>query len=179
PNWAAYSRPQNAIDKLNFDGVSVVVYSFLKLNADGSVSSSDAGQDAMYIPKLNQQVRNNYPDLLTSIAVGGWSQSQYFSTVAANETLSKAFASNIHQYMDQNGFDGVDIDYEYPGGGSRCNVVSPDDAENTLRFLTILREELRCRQAHFLRHFHLPAIRTSAMESTCFPNTHSNCRSLV
>ncbi|KAI9365482.1 glycoside hydrolase superfamily [Zopfochytrium polystomum] len=142
PNWAPYSRPQNNIDKLDLNGVSIVVYSFLNLNADGSIKSSDSFQDKTYVPLMNQQVRNKYPNLLTSIAVGGWSLSRYFSSVVANETLTRTFAKNIHNYMDLNGFDGLDIDYEYPGGGASCNVVSPDDAKNTVRFLQILRAEL-------------------------------------
>ncbi|KAI9353243.1 glycoside hydrolase superfamily, partial [Zopfochytrium polystomum] len=81
-------------------------------------------------------------NLLTSIAVGGYSLSTHFSTVAASDSLSRTFAQSIHQYMDENGFDGVDIDYEYPGGGSKCNAVSPDDAKNIVNFLRILRNEL-------------------------------------
>ncbi|KAI9365487.1 glycoside hydrolase superfamily [Zopfochytrium polystomum] len=142
PNWAPYSRPQNAIDKLNLDGVSIVVYSFLNLLADGSIKSSDSFQDSTYIPTMNKQVRDKYPNLLTSIAVGGWSLSRYFSIVAANETLTRTFAKNIHAYMDSNGFDGLDIDYEYPGGGAPCNAVNPNDVTNMVRFFKILREEL-------------------------------------
>ncbi|KAI9353238.1 glycoside hydrolase superfamily [Zopfochytrium polystomum] len=141
-NWAPYSRPQNNVDKLDLEGVSVMIYSFLNLKADGSVESSDSASDATNVPLLNKQVRNKYPSLLTSIAVGGWSLSRYFSTVAADETLTRAFATNIHAYMDQNGFDGVDIDYEYPGGGASCNVVNANDRQNMVRFFRILREEL-------------------------------------
>ncbi|KAI9365481.1 hypothetical protein DFJ73DRAFT_807946 [Zopfochytrium polystomum] len=123
PNWAPYSRPQNNIDKIDLNW------------PDGSIKSSDSFQD-------KTKCRNKYPNLLTSIAVGGWSLSRYFSSVVANETLTRTFAKNIHNYMDLNGFDGLDIDYEYPGGGASCNVVSPDDAKNTVRFLQILRAEL-------------------------------------
>ncbi|KAI9359292.1 glycoside hydrolase superfamily [Zopfochytrium polystomum] len=143
PNWGPYSRPQNNIDQLNLDGVSVVCYAFLDLKADGSVASSDASSDATHVPMLTQQVRDKFPNLLTSISVGGYSLSRYFSTVVASDALSRAFAQNIHSYMDANGFDGVDIDYEFPGpNGASCNVVSADDQKNLLNFFKILRQEL-------------------------------------
>ncbi|KAJ1567316.1 hypothetical protein HK405_006393 [Cladochytrium tenue] len=57
-------------------------------------------------------------------------------------TTIDAFVKNVHVYLNANGFDGVDIDWEYPNGGSSCNAVSVDDAKNFATLLKALRAEL-------------------------------------
>ncbi|KAI9365341.1 glycoside hydrolase superfamily [Zopfochytrium polystomum] len=94
PNWGPYCRPQNSIDKIDLNGVSVVSYAFLNILANGTVASSDSWADSTWIPTT------------LKIAVGGWSLSRYFSDVAASSTATAAFVNNIHVYMDANGFDG-------------------------------------------------------------------------
>ncbi|KAI9365563.1 glycoside hydrolase superfamily [Zopfochytrium polystomum] len=183
PNWGPYSRPQNSIDKIDLNGVSIVSYAFrefknrlvpfppppppnphpqtilpdpnffffvswgflfisVNILANGTIASSDSWSDSTWVP-TTLKVRNSYPDLLTSISVGGWSLSRYFSDVAANSTATAAFVKNIHAYIDANGFDGVDIDFEYPGGGGEpCNSVRAEDLENMITFFKALRTEL-------------------------------------
>ncbi|KAI9321142.1 glycoside hydrolase superfamily [Zopfochytrium polystomum] len=142
PNWAPYSRPQNSIDKIDLTGVSIVKYAFLNLLANGTIESSDSFSDSKWIP-ITLNVRNSHPSLLTSISVGGWSLSRFFSDVAADAAATATFVKNIHAYMDTNGFDGVDIDFEFPGGGGLpCNSVRDTDLENMVGFFKALRDEL-------------------------------------
>lgn len=48
--------------------------------------------------------------------MGGWNEdSKNFSSVAANLTLRKRLAANIFEFLEEWGFDGFDIDWEYPG----------------------------------------------------------------
>ncbi|KAJ3027036.1 UNVERIFIED_CONTAM: hypothetical protein HDU68_004614 [Siphonaria sp. JEL0065] len=141
--WSAYSRPQNSIEKLDFSGFSAINYAFLKPLPDGSLVSFDAYADSLHIPTLNGPVRVKYPKLRTMISIGGWSGSAPFSTIAASSGAIRTFVKSVHHYLDMNGFDGVDIDWEYPaGGGLLCNVVSPNDAVNFLALLRELRTEL-------------------------------------
>ncbi|KAJ1562475.1 hypothetical protein HK405_011713 [Cladochytrium tenue] len=142
PNWAPYSRGQNNIDKLDLTGVSIINYAFLKVDATGELSSTDSTNDAIYIPVLNGAVRDKYPNLLTVVSIGGWSRSDTFSTIASSSSATAAFVKNIHDYLDTNGFDGVDIDWEYPNGGDSHNAVSKNDAKNFATLLAALRAEL-------------------------------------
>ncbi|KAI9353900.1 glycoside hydrolase superfamily [Obelidium mucronatum] len=142
-NWAAYTRPQNKLDKLDLSGFSVVNYAFLNALPDGSVKAFDDFADGKHVPELNGVVRNKYPNLRTVISVGGWSGSQHFSAIARSPATIQVFAKNIHAYLDENGFDGVDIDWEHPGGGGLdCNTVDAQDAKNYVDLLKGLRTEL-------------------------------------
>ncbi|ORY34525.1 glycoside hydrolase [Rhizoclosmatium globosum] len=147
-NWAGYSRPQNNLDKLDLSGFSAINYAFLKPLPDGSVTSFDAYADGIHIPVLNGAVRMKYPNLRTMVSVGGWSGSKDFSTIAGNAAARDTFVKAVRGYIDSNGFDGVDIDWEYPRGkGLECNTVSGEDPVNYLKLLQALRGELGSKRA--------------------------------
>ncbi|KAL5051987.1 hypothetical protein BDW71DRAFT_3235 [Aspergillus fruticulosus] len=50
------------------------------------------------------------------ISIGGWGDTQGFSEAARTTESRKLFADNIRRMVDDTGADGVDIDWEYPGG---------------------------------------------------------------
>lgn len=97
------------------------------------------------------------------ISVGGWnfndctasSSATYgqgaatcelFSEIAADEGKTRTFAANVIAFCRKWGFDGFDLDWEYPvveghnrvGGGE-----SPEDYANYVRMLRILKEEFQ------------------------------------
>ncbi|KAI9353845.1 glycoside hydrolase superfamily, partial [Obelidium mucronatum] len=141
-NWSPYSRSENSIDKLDLTGFTAINYAFLNTDANGGLVSFDPIKDAEWIPKFNA-VKSKYPNLRTIVSIGGWSGSRTFSTIAKSATLIQTFATNILNFLSTNGFDGVDIDWEYPGGnGVTCNAVDPMDAKNFVDMLAALRAKL-------------------------------------
>lgn len=84
----------------------------------------------------------------------------YFSDLVANATGRAAYAKNLKKTLDKYGFSGLDIDWEFPGTQARrlhhtasrqltasaqglgCNTIRPDDADNFLAFLDVLRHEV-------------------------------------
>lgn len=50
------------------------------------------------------------------VAIGGWGDTAGFNIAAATDTTRKLFAHNVKIMVDVTGADGVDIDWEYPGG---------------------------------------------------------------
>ncbi|KAF3035939.1 hypothetical protein E8E12_005418 [Didymella heteroderae] len=50
------------------------------------------------------------------VAIGGWGNTDGFSQAAQTDESRRLFAGNIKAMIDATGADGVDIDWEYPGG---------------------------------------------------------------
>ena len=81
------------------------------------------------------------PQLRTLISVGGWTWSANFSSAAATPQSRATFAQSCVSFMKQHGFDGIDIDWEYPVSGGLQNGVAADKPNYTL-LLQALRDEL-------------------------------------
>lgn len=79
-------------------------------------------------------------DLKVSFAIGGWNEgSTKYSTMASTAAGRDAFASSVAALIKQHGFDGVDLDWEYPGtrGGK------PVDKANFVLLLQVSTTEKR------------------------------------
>jgi chitinase len=75
--------------------------------------------------KLKQQ----YPHLKVIPSIGGWTLSDPFYSMANNATNRAVFVNSVKDFLTTYSFfDGVDIDWEYPGGGgANTNLGSADD----------------------------------------------------
>ena len=89
-------------------------------------------------------MKKRKPSLKTWVSLGGWvfnnkghkpDTHTAFSDLAASPPKRAAFISSLRSFMEKYGFDGVDIDWEYPGLPSRGG--RPDDTPN---LATLLRE---------------------------------------
>jgi len=144
-NWSIYSRFTN-VANYDFSGVDVINYAFFNVDAGGNVLTLDEWADYGWgngglIRILTHDIKAKYPNIKVVVSIGGWSCSQYFSDVAANANARKNFAKNILNVITTNGFDGVDLDWEYPGGGGLDgNHVRADDAKNFLLMLKEIRK---------------------------------------
>jgi chitinase len=103
---------------------------------DGKVSGShwrsiDAFRD--YIKR--------HPDILPVMAVGGWGAGG-FSEAASTEHNRAEFTKSATDLMQENGFLGIDIDWEYPGSSVAGIKSSKDDPDNLLLLLKDLRAAL-------------------------------------
>ncbi|KAL1959522.1 hypothetical protein VTO42DRAFT_1967 [Malbranchea cinnamomea] len=63
------------------------------------------------------------------VAIGGWGDTQGFSEAAATEEGRKLFAKNVKAMIEYTGADGVDIDWEYPGGNGEDYKQTPNFAK--------------------------------------------------
>jgi chitinase len=119
-----------------------------------------------------KKLKARHPQIKVFISLGGWTWSKNFSrfsrTDAARQTL---VASCIDIYLKGNlpvgdgaggpgaavgVFDGIDIDWEYPGGGGQpYNTVSPADKTNFTLLLAEFRRQLNQLTAQTGRQYYL------------------------
>ncbi|KAI9016228.1 chitinase [Hyaloraphidium curvatum] len=138
--WADYQRPFAAGESV--DGVG---------DAPGARLRGNFNQ----LRKLKARL----PGLRVFISIGGWTWSRWFSAAARTEALRKNLASscvdlylrgNLPELEGAGGaeagrgvFDGIDIDWEYPGiQGIGYNTLSPDDGNNFSLLLAEVRRQL-------------------------------------
>ncbi|WP_225048456.1 glycoside hydrolase family 18 protein [Lacticaseibacillus kribbianus] len=97
-----------------------------------------------------------YPGLKTCISIGGWS-ADGFSDAVATEANRTTFAANVVAYMRRYSFDGVDLDWEYPGQTAGGIKARPEDAANFLAFVKVLRRALDAAGEEDWRYYRLTA----------------------
>jgi chitinase len=73
-------------------------------------------------------------------SLGGWSLSDPFPAMAADEVARSNFVENCAQLIEDYNFDGLDLDWEYPG--YEPHAGTPDDTENYNLLLRDLRVRL-------------------------------------
>ncbi len=138
--WAAYSG--FTPDKIDAGKLTHINYSFANIGGDYKLMLGYPDIDASNISKLNA-LKKTYPNLKTMIAVGGWSWSGRFSDAALTEESRTIFADSCVDFIVKYGFDGIDIDWEYPvAGGLPANVRRPEDKQNFTLLMAKIREKL-------------------------------------
>lgn len=157
--WSTYSNFQAA--DIDASKITHLNYAFANISSDGKIAVGDSWADVekpfpgdtadqpykgnfYQLTRLKQQ----YPHLKTLISVGGWTWSEKFSDVALTEQSRAIFAESCLQFILKYGFDGVDLDWEYPvGGGEADNINRPEDKQNFTLLLKKIRETLDAQSA--------------------------------
>jgi chitinase len=97
--------------------------------------------DSVKISKLIALKKRN-PKLKILYSIGGWVWSNHFSHTAAYKENRIKFAISSVKLMKKHGFDGVDLDWEYPGQRGEDNDFRPSDKNNFNLLLEEIRKEL-------------------------------------
>ncbi len=95
--------------------------------------------------KKVQSFLKKHPHIDGVLSVGGWG-AEGFSDACATEEGRVRLSSSILRVMDEAGFTGVDIDWEYPGVDTGL-ISRPEDVENWYALLALLRQGLDEREA--------------------------------
>ena len=155
PEWGIYQKNYHVTD-IPAQKLNVINYAFAKPTAGGDVVLFDewaavqrpypgdqAGQPLLgNFHQLNKLKQRN-PHLITMISIGGWTLSGEFSDIALTSASRQKFATSAVAFMKRYGFDGLDIDWEYPvGGGLAGNKWRPADKQNYTFLLQELRRQL-------------------------------------
>ncbi|PBP17579.1 putative endochitinase [Diplocarpon rosae] len=90
------------------------------------------------------EVRSKFKDGTSiMVAIGGWGDTG-FTAAARTDDSRKLFAKNVKAMVDDTGADGVDIDWEYPGGNCEDYKQVPNsDKEWEIAAYPLLLAEIR------------------------------------
>ncbi|OXS53830.1 hypothetical protein B1A99_28445 [Cohnella sp. CIP 111063] len=136
PYWASYQKL--GLSRFAESGITHLNYAFANIRG-GEVVAGDAAADRVNFAEL-KQIKKENPALEALISVGGWSWSGQFSDIALTAASRTRFAESAVRFIREHGFDGVDLDWEYPvSGGLSSNRTRPEDKKN----FTLLLQELR------------------------------------
>ena len=120
-------------------------------DVSGSSYNGNFGQ----LKKLKQR----YPHLKILPSVGGWTQSDPFFDLAPVPENRAIFVNSVVAFLEKyDFFDGVDIDWEFPGGGGALNGAGgSQDTEAFTALMKELREGLDQLSAQTGREYQLTA----------------------
>ncbi|KAF2650470.1 carbohydrate-binding module family 18 protein [Lophiostoma macrostomum CBS 122681] len=110
------TRPTSAQDR---EGITHVVVAFAMANATAS-----------FVPKVSiDTIRTEFKGAKVMIAVGGWGDTIGFSTAAKTDDGIQKFATDAATMLSTTTADGIDIDWEYPGGNGADYKQTPNSAK--------------------------------------------------
>lgn len=144
PSWAQYDD-RYLPEEVSFDKHDSLSAFAVHPSDDGSVVYSDEPQDPDMLSSFEALKEEGGPAAETPIhlTIGGWDNSEYFSNAALDEESRERFASTAVSMMREYDLDGIDVDWEYPGGDSASGSVErEEDVARVVPLLEALRDRL-------------------------------------
>lgn len=167
PNWQWYDRG-NLVnpESIDYSRYTIINYSFFDVLSDGSLQTLDPWADKnLLLGPINWSVApagyessfdfgnadyhhpgQAFSDYCQTAGVkllpslGGWTLSFNFPAIAADPIKRQTFAHSCVELIEAFNFDGIDIDWEYPGYAPHGGT--PADKENFTLLLAEVRQAL-------------------------------------
>lgn len=148
PNWAVYQSATNKFEVsfIPWDKVTHINHAFLKVGkvGDGNYNLvltdewADTGMSFAHSEPAWDGLKGHfgeykyyktlYPDVKILVSVGGWTKGKYFNEMAGTEAGRNSFALSCVEFLNKYPFfDGIDIDWEYPGVDRPADPSNPYD----------------------------------------------------
>ncbi|NRB39485.1 MAG: hypothetical protein HRU20_13610 [Pseudomonadales bacterium] len=105
-----------------------------------------------------KQMKQQAPHLKAMLSIGGWTLSDPFYDMANDANYRRIFVNSVVDFVRQEGvFDGIDIDWEFPGGSGATKGLSYGYEKDRDNFTALIKELRRELTANFGEQFELSA----------------------
>ncbi|CAL9735840.1 chitinase 4 [Monosporozyma servazzii] len=130
-NWSPYKPRAHYLPEINTDQVSHIYYAFFLVDPKtGKLKSSDTWSDfekpidhfkskltggigTLFQMKTNE-FHNKQQSFKSILSVGGWSNREAFPVMVKSKAKMDCFIQSCVDTMFEYGFDGIDLDWEFP-----------------------------------------------------------------
>ncbi|KUI70319.1 Chitotriosidase-1 [Cytospora mali] len=156
-SWRPNDIAASSLTHLNY------AFALFEKDVDGDwalIFSDDDEDDTFSIISEFISLKNTNPGLSCFLSIGGWSfndppTASYWSDMASTADGRKSWSKDVLRNLELYGFDGVDLDWEYPAASDRGG--SDDDTENYVLLITELRKTLDASGKDFGISFTVPS----------------------
>ncbi|HQJ75729.1 MAG TPA: glycosyl hydrolase family 18 protein [Bacteroidota bacterium] len=115
PSWNKASFPANQV---KYEYLTHIIHAFIYPTDDGSELVVPYGFE---FPALISAAHQKNVKVI--LGIGGWGQSNGFSPVVSDTAKRRKFINDVVEMCKVYGYDGVDLDWEYPKSNDRNNLT--------------------------------------------------------
>ncbi|KAF7354409.1 hypothetical protein MVEN_01129900 [Mycena venus] len=156
-------------EKISAESLTHINFAFALISNSFTVVEMTAGDSDLW--KRTTALKSRNPTLKVYLSIGGWTfndppTSNIFSDLAASADNTNTFISHILRVFETYGFDGLDVDWEYPGASDRGGNLA--DKKNYVTFMAAVKKAFAGpgygltftapSSFWYLQHFDLPGL---------------------